>query len=115
VLEFWGLAIGELEGKALWKVVLSETIIGGILGVLLGGIGILRVLFLRESPLIGLIVGCSVFAIVFISNLIGVFLPVLFKKMRLDPAIAATPIITTIVDIVGVIIYFRIAQVFLRL
>ncbi len=110
-----GLAIGELEGRALWKVVLSETIIGGILGVLLGGIGVLRVLFLRESPMIGLIVGCSIFAIVFISNLIGVFLPVLFKKMRLDPAIAATPVITTIVDIVGVIIYFRIAQIFLRL
>lgn len=110
-----GLAIGELEGRTLWKIVLSETLIGGILGILLGIIGIARVVFLRESPLIGLVVGLSIFVIVFVSNLIGVFLPVLFKKMRLDPAIAATPVITTIVDIVGVIIYFRVAQTFLHL
>ncbi|MCS7242197.1 magnesium transporter [Candidatus Caldatribacterium sp.] len=109
-----GLAVGELEGKTLWKVVLAETLIGGILGILLGVIGVIRVVFLRESPLIGLVVGCSIFVIVFVSNLIGVFLPVLFKKMRLDPAIAATPVITTIVDIIGVLIYFRIAQAFLR-
>ncbi|MCX7731029.1 MAG: magnesium transporter [Candidatus Caldatribacterium sp.] len=109
-----GLAVGELEGKTLWKVVLTETLIGGILGILLGVIGVIRVVFLRESPLIGLVVGCSIFVIVFVSNLIGVFLPVLFKKMRLDPAIAATPVITTIVDIIGVLIYFRIAQAFLR-
>lgn len=110
-----GLAIGEFEGRSLWRVVLSETLIGGILGIFLGCIGILRVVFLRESPLIGLVVGFSIFAIVFVSNLIGVFLPVLFKKMRLDPAIAATPIITTVVDIVGVVIYFRIAEVFLKI
>lgn len=110
-----GLAIGELEGKTLWKVVLVETLIGGVLGVLLGIIGIARVVFLKESPLIGLIVGLSIFVIVFISNLIGIFLPVLFKKMRLDPAIAATPVITTVVDVIGVIIYFRIAQAFLHL
>ncbi|MEN3184026.1 MAG: magnesium transporter [Atribacterota bacterium] len=109
-----GLAVGELEGKTLWKVVLTETLIGGILGILLGVIGVIRVVFLKESPLIGLVVGLSIFVIVFVSNLIGVFLPVLFKKMRLDPAIAATPVITTIVDVVGVIIYFRIAQAFLR-
>lgn len=110
-----GLATGEVEGRTLWRVVLSETLIGGILGVLLGVIGVLRVIFLQESPLIGFVVGCSIFAVVFISNLIGVFLPVLLKRVRLDPAIAATPVITTIVDIVGVIVYFRIAQVFLRL
>lgn len=110
-----GLAIGELEGRTLWKVVLTETLIGGILGILLGIIGVARVVFLRESPLIGFVVGLSIFVIVFVSNLIGVFLPVLFRKMRLDPAIAATPVITTIVDVVGVIIYFRIAQAFLRL
>ena len=110
-----GLAIGEFEGRSLWGVVFSETLIGGILGILLGCIGILRVVFLRESPLVGLVVGFSIFAIVFVSNLIGVFLPVIFRKMRLDPAIAATPVITTIVDIVGVIIYFRIAEIFLKI
>ncbi|MGQ9623359.1 MAG: magnesium transporter [Candidatus Caldatribacteriaceae bacterium] len=110
-----GLAIGEFEGRSLWKMVFSETLIGGILGILLGCIGILRVVFMRESPLVGLVVGFSIFAIVFVSNLIGVFLPVIFKKMRLDPAIAATPVITTIVDVIGVIIYFRVAEIFLKI
>ncbi len=107
------LALGKLEGHSLWKMILSEAIIGGILGVLLGIIAIARVVFLRESLLLGLVLAISIWIIVFVSNLIGVFLPVLFKKMKLDPAIAATPVITTIVDIVGVFTYLWIAQSFL--
>lgn len=109
-----GLAIGRFERRSLWKVIWTEVLIGGVLGVLLGLIAILRVVFLQESFAVGIVVGISVWAIVFVSNLIGVFLPVLFKKINLDPAIAATPVITTVVDIIGVIIYFRIAQVLLK-
>lgn len=109
-----GLAIGKFERRSLWRVIFSEMIIGGILGILLGCIAILRVVFLQESFLVGIVVGLSVWTIVFVSNLIGVFLPVLFKKIHLDPAIAATPVITTVVDIIGVLIYFRIAQMLLK-
>ncbi len=108
-----GLAIGRLDGRSLWRVILSEVLIGGVLGILLGVIAIIRVVFLRESFLLGLTVALSVWAVVFVSNLIGVFLPIMFKKLHLDPAIAATPVITTVVDIIGVIIYFRIAQILL--
>ncbi|MGQ9747087.1 MAG: magnesium transporter [Candidatus Caldatribacteriaceae bacterium] len=110
-----GLAIGKFERRSLWKVILSEMFIGVVLGILLGCIAIFRVIFLQESLLIGLVVGLSVLAIVFISNLVGIFLPLLLQKMHFDPAIAATPVITTVVDIIGVLIYFRIAQILLGL
>lgn len=109
------LALGKLEGHSLWKMILSEAVIGVILGVLLGIVAVARVIFLRESLLLGLVLALSVWIIVFVSNLVGVFLPVLFKKMKLDPAIAATPVITTIVDIIGVFIYLEIAQILLPL
>jgi magnesium transporter len=109
-----GLAVGKFERRSLWKVVFSEILIGTVLGVLLGFIAIIRVVFLRESFLVGLVVGLSVWTIVFVSNLIGVSLPVLLKRFNLDPAIAATPVITTVVDVVGVLIYFRIAQILLK-
>lgn len=109
------LALGRIEGPSLWKMIFSEALIGGILGILLGIVAVARVIFLRESLLLGLVLAISVWIIVFISNLVGVFLPVLFKKMKLDPAIAATPVITTIVDIIGVFMYLEIAQKILSL
>jgi len=109
-----GIAVGEIEKRNIWKIVLSEILIGGILGILLSFIAILRVIFLKESLLIGIIVGTAVFSIVFVSNLVGIFLPVLFKKLKMDPAISATPVITTLVDVIGVFIYFKIAQAFLH-
>ncbi|WP_369018780.1 magnesium transporter [Thermatribacter velox] len=109
-----GIAVGEIEKRNIWKIVFSEILIGGILGILLSFIAILRVIFLKESLLIGIIVGTAVFSIVFVSNLVGIFLPVLFKKLKMDPAISATPVITTLVDVIGVFIYFKIAQAFLH-
>jgi len=109
-----GMAVGEIEKRNLWKIVLSETLIGGILGILLSFIAMLRVIFLKESLTIGIIVSTAVFSIVFVSNLVGIFLPVFFKKLKMDPAISATPVITTLVDIIGVFIYFKIAQAFLH-
>jgi len=109
-----GMAVGEIEKRNLWKIVLSETLIGGILGILLSFIAMLRVIFLKESLTIGIIVSTAVFSIVFVSNLVGIFLPVFFKKLKMDPAISATPVITTLVDVIGVFIYFKIAQAFLH-
>lgn len=60
--------------------IFSEALIGGILGILLGIVAVARVIFLRESLLLGLVLAISVWIIVFISNLVGVFLPVLFKN-----------------------------------
>lgn len=109
-----GMAVGEIEKRNLWKIVLSETLIGGILGILLSFIAMLRVVFLKESLTIGIVVSTAVFSIVFVSNLVGIFLPVFFKKLKMDPAISATPVITTLVDVIGVFIYFKIAQAFLH-
>ncbi|MCD6156668.1 MAG: magnesium transporter [Candidatus Atribacteria bacterium] len=108
-----GMAVGEIGRRNLWQIVLPETLIGGILGILLSFIAMLRVIFLKENLTIGIVVGTAVFSIVFVSNLVGIFLPLFFKKLKVDPAISATPVITTLVDVIGIFIYFKIAQVFL--
>ena len=108
-----GLALNEIDSKNLTRIALSEALVGSVLGGLLGVIGFLRVIVLNESLMVGFIVGFSIWIVVFISNLIGIFLPLLLRKLKFDPALSATPVITTIVDVVGIFIYFQIARWFI--
>ncbi|HSV32401.1 MAG TPA: magnesium transporter [Atribacteraceae bacterium] len=108
-----GLALQNIDRKNFLKMILTEGLIGGILGILLALIGFLRAALLGEGYLIGIVVGLSLWVIVIFSNLLGLLLPLVLKKMKFDPALSATPVITTIVDVVGVAIYFQIARILL--
>jgi magnesium transporter len=63
---------------------------------------------------IGIVVGLSMLAIVLVANLIGAILPFLLTKFNIDPAVASSPLITTIVDVSGLLIYFSIAAIVLQ-
>jgi magnesium transporter len=67
----------------------------------------------RGGPEIGLIVGLTMVAIVIIANLIGAILPFVLTRLRVDPAVASTPLITSISDATGLVIYFSIATLVL--
>ncbi len=108
-----GLALNEIDRRNYWKLAGSELIIGALLGVLLALIGIFRAVLLREGMILGLVVGISLWVIVVFSNLLGLFLPVILRKLGIDPALAATPVITTLVDVGGIIMYFQIARLLL--
>lgn len=67
------------------------------------------------TPAVGIVVSLSVLAIVCLGTLMGSFLPMVVSKLGFDPAVVAAPIITTVVDSVGLLIYFNIAHMFLNI
>ncbi len=62
-----------------------------------------------------MIIGLTMLAIVVTANLVGVILPFILTRLRLDPAVASSPLITTIMDAIGLLTYFTIARMFLAL
>ncbi len=104
------LATGELTlrqwAKVLWKEVCAGALIGTVLGLTAF---IIAVVFLRDT-MIGITVGVSVATVVLVGNLAGAITPLIFRYLRLDPAIVSAPLITTIIDVTGIIIYFEIAR-----
>ncbi|MGP1576303.1 MAG: magnesium transporter [Treponema sp.] len=105
-----GLATGEILlqdwGKVLWKELRISLIVGSLLGIIMFS----KSFFLNGKPmLIAASVSCTLMVTVIIAKLTGGLLPIIAKRLRLDPAIMAGPLITTIVDAVSLIVYFKIA------
>lgn len=114
------MSLGELDTREFWRVIWKEARIGILLGALLGLCVALQIRFLLPPELLGgspgafsvaLVVGLSLMAQVLTSTLIGAALPIGAKKAKLDPAVVASPAITTVVDVSGSIIYFTLAGV----
>jgi magnesium transporter len=84
---------------------------GGFLGVILGVFSFVRAHFIDANPFIGIAVGIAVFASVIVANIIGTILPIILKRLKIDPAISAGPFISTIIDVTSLILYFEIAQI----
>ena len=82
------------------------------LGIVMGGAGWLLGIW-RGGYEIGLIVGLSMLCLIVVANLVGFALPYLLTLFRLDPAVASSPLITTVSDALGLFIYFSIAKAFL--
>lgn len=104
------MATGELELKKWFSVLKKELIVGILLGITLGGALFLRSYFWKGGFDVGLVLALSIIVIVVWANLIGGLLPFLLKKIHLDPAVISSPLITTIIDATGLLIYFFIAK-----
>ena len=112
----------ELAPKDKLKLVLKEAKVGFSNGFLLG---ILAIVFLglyiflykgydiRQAFLISLCVGVSLLLAMIVSSLVGTLVPLFFKKIKVDPAVASGPLITTVNDLVAVVIYYGLSWVFL--
>jgi magnesium transporter len=105
------LATGELTLKKWFLVVKKELLIGLLLGVTLAIILYLRSYFWRGGAQMGLVVGCSMLAIIFWANLLGSILPIILTKLKVDPAVTSSPLLTTVVDATGLLIYFTCARI----
>tara|TARA_B100001964_G_C14256892_1_gene612967 strand:+ start:1111 stop:2454 length:1344 start_codon:yes stop_codon:yes gene_type:complete len=102
-----GIAIGEI--KEPWKYFFREIKIGLLMGLLVGiTIGLIAH-FWKGMPSLGFIVGASMFSTIILATTIGIAIPKMFDKLGVDPAISASPFVTTIEDIMGLLIYFSIA------
>ncbi|WP_302162900.1 magnesium transporter [uncultured Fusobacterium sp.] len=111
-----GIALGEIQlsdiGKILWK----EFRVSLIVGITLATVNFLRIYFIDKAGLtISLVVCASLLFTVIIAKVVGGILPILAKAFKLDPAIMASPLITTIVDACALIVYFALSTHFLNL
>lgn len=110
-----GLATDELEVKDVFKILWKEIRIAVIVGISLTLINGLRIFIQYKNLQLACTVGLSITVTVILSKSIGCLLPLLAKKLKLDPAIMAAPLITTIVDILSVLVYFNIATAIMGL
>jgi magnesium transporter len=112
-----GLATGRVDIGSDLKLILKEISVGIILGILYGILlGILTLFVFKEAPSnLGLVVGISICASMMIATSIGTIVPLLLRRLDIDPAIATGPFVTTTIDILGVTLYFVIAALLLPL
>lgn len=116
VLIIRGLALDEIEFKDFFKVVFKEFRIAIMVSAVLAGVNGLRIyLMYGHDILLSAAVSISIIFTVIFSKLIGSSLPMLAKKCGLDPAIMATPLISTIVDCCSLFIYFNVAMKMLNI
>lgn len=116
------LALKEVRLRDWWRVLVREAVTGLGLGLLLGLVGLLRILFWPSRDalygehflLVGLTVSISLVAIVLWGTLAGSMLPFLLRRLGLDPASASAPFVATLVDVTGIIIYFTTGSLLLH-
>ena len=105
-----GLALGEIEFKDIFRVLWREVRVALMLGVVLAIANFLIMAFITvKNPQVALVVSMAMFVTVLIAKTIGCSLPLLAKLVHLDPALMASPIITTIVDAASLLVLFTIA------
>ncbi len=111
------MAVGEAKPKDWLRVFGRELLVGLALGLALGCMGFGRAWFAGESVSafgLAFAVGSSILAIVTLSTVIGSLLPMLIRRLGLDPAVSSTPFIASVVDVLGLIVYFTVAQLILH-
>jgi magnesium transporter len=116
------MALGEITLSNWWKIMKREFLSGMVLGTILGIIGFLRIavwttftdVYGPHWALIAITVGLTLVGVVLWGTLNGSMLPLILKRLGFDPAISSAPFIATLVDVIGLIIYFGIAFLVLR-
>ena len=104
-----GLALDEIKFKDIFKVIFKEFRIALLVSAGLALANGIRIYLMYKNLQLAFVIGISLIATVIIAKMIGCTLPLFAKKIHLDPAIMAAPLITTLVDTCSIIIYFTIA------
>jgi len=103
------LALGEIRDSDFGRVFRRELLMGLALGCALGLMAYFRVFLQDQNIMLGYIVAAALVATLLTANLTGALMPMILKRLKLDPALTAGPFIATIIDAVGITIYFQIA------
>lgn len=104
-----GIALNEIKFHDILKVLFKEFRISLIVGIALAAANGIRIMIIYRNPLLAVVIALSLSVTIVLSKLIGCILPLLAKKVHLDPAIMAAPLITTLVDTCSILVYFNIA------
>lgn len=117
------MALGELTISDWWRVMKRELVSGFLLGAILGSIGFLRIGLWQNLhifdygvywQLVAFTIFFSLIGIVLWGSLMGSMLPIILKRLKLDPAASSAPFVATLVDVTGIVIYFSVAYFFLK-
>jgi magnesium transporter len=116
------LVIGEITLKDWWKIVKREVVSGLFLGTLLGSLGFFRIylwsffsnIYGPHSFIVATTIFVSLIGTVLWGTLSGAMLPFILKKIGIDPAVASAPLVATLVDVTGIIIYFTTASIIMH-
>ena len=116
------LALQELRLTDWWRVMRREILAGLSLGAILGSIGLLRIalwsafsgIYGTHWMLLAVTVAVSLVGVVLWGTLIGSMLPFLLRRIGFDPAASSAPLVATLVDVTGLVIYFTVALILLR-
>ena len=111
-----GIALEEIEFSDIFKVIWKEFRVSVLVGFILSAVNFVRIYYFTKSGLeTSLVVAISMFLTVIMAKVIGGVLPLIAKSLKIDPAIMASPLITTIVDTAALIIYFQLSVIFLHI
>ncbi|PKM54246.1 MAG: magnesium transporter [Firmicutes bacterium HGW-Firmicutes-5] len=108
-----GITLGEIDFNDFLAVIWKEIKVGLYIGGTLGGLNFTRILLLRQDLKLASIVGLTLIGTSVTATTVGGMLPILAKKLKLDPATMANPLITTITDALTLIIFFAISAIIL--
>ena len=117
------MALGEVTLTDWWRVMRRELISGFVLGVILGSIGFFRIIVWQNLHIfdygiywkpVAATIFFSLIGIVLWGSLMGSMLPLILKRLKLDPAASSAPFVATLVDVTGIVIYFSVAYFFLK-
>ncbi len=115
------IALGEVHFTDFWHIIRRELLSGLCLGMILGAVAIARIYVWQSLfhsydhvALLALTISLALVGVVTTGTLCGAALPMLLKRIGLDPATASTPMVATLVDVTGLVIYFGVASVLLR-
>lgn len=109
------MALNEFDRGDTLRIVLKELAVSAMVALPLGIVNFLRVYLLHGEPLVALTISLSLMFTIIMANTLGVLLPVFAKSLKIDPALMATPMIASIVDILSMMIYFGIAAAVLHI
>ena len=110
-----GIALSQIRFQDIFRVVFKEFRISLIVGSVLAVTNGVRIMIQYDDPALALVIALSLIGTVVAAKLVGCMLPLLASKAHLDPAIMASPLITTLVDIFSILIYFNIATMLFNL
>ncbi len=108
-----GIATGELEKENKFKLIMREAGTGLITGGVCGILVTLVVYIWKGNFYLGLLVGASILGTLIVATIAGSIIPILMNKLKIDPAVASGPFITTLNDIISILIYFGMATMFM--
>src|SRR5690606_33858161 len=106
-----GLATGEIETRHFWRVFAQELGTGFGLGLVLGAAASLVALAIEADARLGVAVAVAIWGNVIVVGALGTLLPFVLRALRVDPAVASAPLITTIGDAASLLLYFNVARI----